>query len=610
MMVNRYKARVEQGDAIRAAHLRGGRWVALLLLSLVSATTVAGVTTRVSVDSHGRQSHATTNNYSRSGDIVSVDNGHYVVAFESTASNLVSIDTNAQSDIFVHDSRTGKTQRVSVDSNGVQANGGSYAPRLSANGLYVAFISHASNLVLDDTNNLPDIFVRDLNMKKTYRVSVSSSGEQANDYGYDDNFPSISASGRYVAFESRASNLVPGDTNNSVDVFVRDRDTDKTIRVSVDGYGQQQSGYSYSPRISADGRYVAFMTNATFLDKDSIFIDAGTWISVYDRDTERTTPLRVMTTDGHMLRHYGIAHPVLSANGRYVAFTSFAPNLVHEDKNESADVFIHDRDTGMTERVSVNSAGEEGNHYSGSPSGITADGRYVVFSSYASNFIPGQQSNLPDVLVRDRTTKKTHRVNVSTAGKPAFGDSWASGFSADGRYVVFSSDAANLVPGDTNEAFDVFVHDRRLTQRKGSYGASTRPPLPLVCRGAPATIIGTEGDDYIVGTPGRDVIVGLGGNDVIKGGDGSDIICGDAGNDTLHGEADNDLLSGGAGNDTLHGGKGTDWLFGGTGNDMLLGAPDDGRLDGGEGTDTCNSLSKSIRGSTSTNTANHQNCEK
>jgi Tol biopolymer transport system component len=181
------------------------------------------------------------------------------VAFASSATNLVSGDTNKHPDIFVRDLQTNQTTRVSVASDGTQANNFSFNPSISADGRYVAFTSWANNLVSGDTNGGRDIFVHDRQTGATTRVSVATGGGQA---AADSQRPSISADGRYVAFESDASNLVSGDTNNHPDIFVHDRQTGVTMQVSVASDGTQTYAFSSDPSISADGRYVAFGSEA------------------------------------------------------------------------------------------------------------------------------------------------------------------------------------------------------------------------------------------------------------------------------------------------------------------------------------------------------------
>ena len=289
---------------------------------------------------------------------------------------------------------TGVTTRVSVKSDGEQGNSTSGSPSISADGRYVAFNSYASNLVSGDTNGECDVFIYDRQTGETIRVSVVSDGGQGNG---DSRYPAISADGRYVAFESYASNLAGGDTNGKGDIFVHDRQTGETTRVSVTSNGEQGNSTSYEASISADGRYVVFESSAN--------------------------------------------------------------NLVSGDTNGTTDVFVHDRQTGETTRVSVASDGGQGNGGSYSPS-ISADGYHAAFYSVASNLVGGDTNDMVDVFVHDRQTGEITRVSVASNGSEGDGSSYRPSISAAGRYVAFESEASNLVSGDTNDMYDVFVHDR------------------------------------------------------------------------------------------------------------------------------------------------------
>ena len=298
-------------------------------------------------------------------------------------------------------------QRASISSNGTQGNGNSLNPAISGDGRYVAFVSWASNLVPGDTNGLGDVFVRDHVTGTTTRVSVDSNGNQANSYSREE--PAISADGRYIAFASSASNLVPGDTNITSDVFVRDRVAGTTTRVNVATNGSQANNHS-----SADTTQVS-----------------------------------------------------ISADGRYIAFASFAQNLVPEDTNIHYDVFVHDRVTRTTSRVSVDSNGNQADDGNSSQPSISADGRYIAFTSYASNLVPGDtnlslsgEGSAWDVFVHDRVAGTTNRVSVDSNGNQANLDSMEPAISADGRYVAFVSWASNLVSGDIQYNTPVYVHDR------------------------------------------------------------------------------------------------------------------------------------------------------
>jgi Tol biopolymer transport system component len=387
----------------------------------------------------------------------------------SGASNLVPGDTNGCEDVFVHDRLTGQTTRVSVASDGTQGDYVSGSPSISADGRYVAFVSWASNLVPGDTNGHEDVFVHDRLTGETTRVSVASDGTQAD--GPSD-APSISADGRYVAFLSQASNLVPGDTNGDWDAFVHDRLTGETARVSVASDGTQANTWVEEPIISADGRYVAFASNASNLvpgdtnDEWDVF--------VHDRDTGQTTRVSV-ASDGSDASDDS-SSPSISADGRYVAFKSHARNLLPGYTSGDGDVFVRDRVAGRTTRVSVASDGTRANGSSFGPS-ISADGRYVAFKSYASNLVPADTNGVADVFVHDRLTGQTTRVSVASDGTEANGrsDSLKVSMSADGRYVAFVSQASNLVPGDTNGDWDVFV------------AAREEPPTPTPTPSATAT---------------------------------------------------------------------------------------------------------------------------
>ena len=383
-------------------------------------------TTRVSVDSGGVEGSGDSNSPSISGD------GRHV-AFESNANDLVAGDTNPLSDIFVRDRQTPTTTLVSVDSTGAQdpVPSSSSSPSLSSDGRYVAFQSDA-DLVVTDTNGLTDIYVHDRDADEdgiyddedgsydpgevfTVRVSVRSDGTEADQASAA---PSISSDGRYVAFESFATNLVAGDGNGLFDVFVHDRDTDgdgiydevaaiSTVRVSVRSDGTEADQASAAPSISSDGRYVAFVSDATNLvagDNNGLFD-----VFVHDRDADgdgiydepaAISTVRVSVDSVGVEGDNDSNSPSISADGRYVAFQSDATNLVADDNNGRTDVFVHDRQTGNTTRVSVDLDGVEGNDNSSAPS-MSADGKSVTFQSAADNLVAGDTNAAPDIFVDD-----------------------------------------------------------------------------------------------------------------------------------------------------------------------------------------------------------------
>jgi cold shock CspA family protein len=351
-----------------------------------------------------------------------------------------------------------ETTRVSVDSSGVEGDLNSFFASISADGRVVAFYSYASNLVAGDTNGSSDVFVHDRSTGVTERVSVDSSGAEGNDYSY---LPAISADGQTVAYASSSSNLVAGDTNNHFDIFVHDRSTGITERVSVRSNGKQGNGDSYDPAISADGQIVAFRSWATNLVTGDT---NGTWdIFVHDRSTGVTERVSVDSSAAEANDEADL--PAISADGQIVAFSSDATNLVSGDTNRATDVFVHDRSTGITERVSVDSSGAEGNDYSYRPA-ISTDGIIVAFSSGASNLVAGDTNGTGDIFVHDRSTGLTERVSVDSTGAEGNNDSSYPAISA-GQIVAFTSWASNLVAGDTNGSSDIFVHNRStgLTER-------------------------------------------------------------------------------------------------------------------------------------------------
>ena len=426
-------------------------------LAIPAAAAAPATTTRVSVSSAGGQADRDTYAAAISA------NGRYV-ALNSIARNLVAGDTNDASDVFVHNRASGQTTRISVSSGGAQGNGSSDSAAMSANGRYVVFASNASNLVAGDTNHATDVFLHDRASGVTTRVSISSGGRQANGPSA---MPAISADGRYVAFQSFASNLVRRDTNGLTDVFVRDLATGRTTRVSLTSRGRQARctiGYceSTEPVLSAHGRYVAFQSSATNL----VPHDTNRLGNVFvrDRRTGETTRVSVDSRGrqgGGDRTNNGSNAPAISANGRYVVFHSADSNLVRGDTNRVFDIFVHDRRTHRTSRISVSTAGAQANAESLGPASISSDGRYVAFTSLASNLVAGDANEITDVFIRELATGRTTIASLGQRGNQGDDASSAYGiaFSANDRYLAFSSWAANLVAGDTNIVADAFVRD-------------------------------------------------------------------------------------------------------------------------------------------------------
>jgi len=292
----------------------------------------------------------------------------------------------------------------------------------------------------------------------TVRVSVSTSGAQG-DYYADG--PSLSGNGRSVAFHASSANLVSGDTNNADDVFVHDLRLRTTRRVSVSSTGAQAAGQNENAAVSAGGRYVVFWSSAANLVRR----DTNGLVDVFVRDVRAGTTTRVCVSDTEAQASsgtptFGSSYPGISADGRWVTFVSGASNLVRGDTNVVEDAFVRDRRRGTTTRISVSTRRAQADGYSYQTK-INTTGRYVVFGSAATNLVPGDTNAEQDVFVHDLRTGRTTRESVTARGAQAGSASLEPAISADGRHVGFMSWASNLVSGDTNEAADVFVRDRR-----------------------------------------------------------------------------------------------------------------------------------------------------
>ncbi|MCC7118517.1 MAG: PD40 domain-containing protein [Anaerolineales bacterium] len=334
----------------------------------------------------------------------------------------------------------GDVTRVSVSSSGEQADAITYSGVISANGRFVAFESEAGNLIAGDTNGLGDVFVRDRQLNLTTRVSVDASGGQASGGA-----PAISADGRFVAFESGASNLVGGDTNNFTDIFIKDMQTGAVARVSVDSSGAQSANDSSEPSISGDGRYVAFVSDASNLVAD----DTNGVADIFVHDNQTGTTVRVFAN-----ANAASFHPSISLDGRFVVFVSAANNLVANDTNGKTDVFVYAVQTGQVVVASVNSSGALANKGANEPS-ISGDGRYVTFSSYSENLLAQDTLGFEYVYVHDFVTGATDLASFQN-GYPMYGHSNDSVISADGRYIAFSYDDR----GDGLPTRWIYVHDR------------------------------------------------------------------------------------------------------------------------------------------------------
>ncbi len=367
------------------------------------------------------------------------DDGRYV-AFWSGANDLVRGDTNSKQDVFVRDLRTHHTVRASVDTAGGNANGDSFYPTISGDGRYVAFASRATDLVVDDGSAVEDIFVRDLQAGTTTRVTVDTAGGDAD---ASTRHARISADGRHVVFASPASDLVSGDGNGLEDVFVRDLDAHTTVRASVDTTGGDPNGPSGStglfspPAIDADGSRVVFYSAAS----DLVPADGNALSDMFVRDVSAGTTTRVSVDtaggDANGRSDELGGRPSITGDGNVVAFASFASDLVVGDANGNAE------DVFVRDLTTSTTTLVSGDTNGGSGPSISDDGRFVSFQT-------------TQVWVHDRQTGSTAMASARY-GRPANGISGAAALSADGRYVSFHTTANNLGVNDGNNAFDVYV---------------------------------------------------------------------------------------------------------------------------------------------------------
>ncbi len=384
-------------------------------------------------------------------------------AYNSNALNLVSPPfQNFRGQIYARVLADVTSELVSKSPTGQAGNqssqSGGFGPGVSADGTLVAYSSRATNLVPADSNGFEDVFVTDRESGETQLISRGVGGEPANGAS---TFARLSGDGRYVVFQSNASNLIDGDDNGTTDIFLADRDGGAIVRVSVASDGAASNGASITPAISEDGRMVAFASRATNFVAPA---PSGAFEQIYVHDVPTgATALVSLSSTGQPANRISFL-PVLTADGSQVAFKSEAFNLVPDDTNGVPDVFVRDRVANTTVRVSVDSFGNQANGLSGGP-GISANGRFVSFVSFASNFVPDDGNGFSDVYVYDRFPPgreqgRIERVTVALTdmGEPNEGVAdFPVSVSADGRWIAFASAASNLVPNDVNNDLDAFL---------------------------------------------------------------------------------------------------------------------------------------------------------
>lgn len=334
-------------------------------------------------------------------------NGQYVALVSPSGLTADDVD-GITSQIFLYDTR-GKTMRLlSKATDGALGNAMSAYPNVSSDGQVLVFLSSATNLVANDTNETWDLFLRDRKTNKTIRIDVSSSGAQAGS-GVTNGTTGMSADGRYVAFSSYSDNLVTGDTS-SEDVFLRDVKAGQTTRISAPVKQTGFDGQSRYPSVSSDGRFIAFQSGSSKLTADDSD-DTNSDIFVYDRSSKKATKI-TKNADGNSLL------PKISGNGRYVAFMSQASNLVANDTNGAWDTFVYDRQTDKTARVNVTPQGAQSSGdglFMAVGVDVSADGRFISFESAAKDLSGNDTDQSTDVFLRDRllNTQKSADIKMT-----------------------------------------------------------------------------------------------------------------------------------------------------------------------------------------------------
>jgi hypothetical protein len=385
-------------------------------------------------------------------------NGRFVV-FSSSATNL----TGASGmQVYRHDRTTGATTLVTVSKTGTASTVGAIAAAISADGRFVAFASPGSDFVDGDTNGAMDIFLRDMNNGTTAMVSASQTGAPADLGAIVNNVAGkreISDDGRYVAFTSSATNLLPTSNNGKAQVYVKDMATGLVTRASVDGSNAVGNDASSAPSLSGNGRVVAFLSLAA--NFSPLSTSHTTQIFVRDLDAASTT-LDSVSSAGAPVLSSPASSPALSFDGHYLAFETRA-QLESRDRDAGTyDVYLRDRALHTTVLASV-SPNAVGGADSRAPS-ISADGRWVGFQSLDNLLVSGDANGMMDVFLYDRSTDAVTLVSVNDAGQQANAPSTSPSVSSDGRLVVLQTTASNLVTSPTSTGAQLYVRDMRTNE--------------------------------------------------------------------------------------------------------------------------------------------------
>lgn len=542
-----------------------------LTLQSLSQPATSSVIKRASVASDGTQANGSSEKASLNHD------GRYLV-FQSSGSNFIAGDNATTSDIFRKDVATGALVAASLNADGVRGDYYSFDPHISSDGQFVSFHSPASNFASPDIYGVHDAYRKNVATGEIIRVSQSADGVEANDYSA---FATMSADGRFVAFMTYSTNISPGDTSSTSDIYLKDCTTGSLIRVSVTAAGIPGNGAHANPVISADGRYVVFESLST----NFVAGDTNAKRDLFRKDLVTGALVRVSTKADGQEANGDCYDASLSADGRYLLFTSKADNLVPNDLNGSEDIFRKDLETGEIMRVSTSASGFQGNNNSTEAS-ISADGRYALFNSLASNLVPNDTNGSSDVFRKDLMTGEILRVSLNQIGTEIAGASTQGVLSADGLRAAFTTTASTVVTGDTNGVADIFWVDiarlpdlpalaagrmvdvrfdvgnaasahvawgdgdvSTMTPANGSasfthtYAAGgVKAAVATVTEGAQSWSVAYK-IDLAAGTMVRDTTLA----DTLAGGAGNDTLVGDGGVNAFNGKGGNDVIDGNGG---------------------------------------------------------------
>ena len=370
------------------------------------------------------------------------------IAFQSNSGIFGNDSANLQH-IYLKNTSSNTFSRISVDSNGNNADSISFSPSISGDGKIITYYSYAKNLVSGDTNNSTDVFARDLNTNKTILVSSSATGVYGNGESAS---PIVSRNGKFVAFDSKATNITTLSTNNKRQVYVKNLSTGEIDIVSINNAGLAGNQDSFLPSISNDGRYVAFASYASNLPS----ANANKYdIYIHDRQTNTTELVSVGANN-----HSGQA--TISGDGRYVAFLTLATTIVSGDTNSTADIIIYDRNNSTFQRVQK--SGSIPNGPSFAPK-FSEDGRFLAFYSAASNLITNDTNAKVDLFVFDNALNSIERLNLNASGgQTSVNIGNVISISGNGQVAAFSTPESLVGAADENNQNDVYIRHRDTIQ--------------------------------------------------------------------------------------------------------------------------------------------------